>query len=55
MTQLKITVRVEIATDNNYCDDECQYVRELADSGRCQLFQATLSKCLGGGPLRTLC
>lgn len=52
MKQQKITVNVEIATDEQYCDDECDYVRVGVGFARCQLFQATLQKFLGGGPLR---
>ena len=50
MTEKIITVPARIVTDEQYCGEECQYLRGAR--GFCQLFQADLSRCLGGGPLR---
>ena len=50
MTEKTINVPARIVTDEQYCGEECQYLRSAR--GFCQLFQADLGRCLGGGPLR---
>ena len=50
MTEKTINVPAVIVADEKYCGEDCKYLRGAR--GFCQLFQADLSRCLGGGPLR---